>query len=41
MIAYLNDYKLMMVLTLSVIPLLVLLRPPARGGKKLEAPVMD
>ncbi len=35
MIAYLDDYKLMMVLTLAVMPLLVLLRPPAQKSKEL------
>lgn len=35
MIAYLDDYKLMMVLTLAVIPLLVLLRPPAKTQKEM------
>lgn len=41
MIAYLDDYKLMMVLTLAVIPLLGLLRPPARKAGKGESVVMD
>jgi DHA2 family multidrug resistance protein len=35
MIAYLDDFKLMLILTLAVIPLLLLIRPPGRG-KKLE-----
>ena len=39
MIAYLDDYKLMMVLTLAVIPLLVLMRPTAR--KTTEPVVME
>ena len=34
MIAYLDDYKLMVVLTLAVMPLLVLLRPPAQKSKE-------
>ena len=32
MIAYLNDFKMMFVATLLVIPLLVLIRPPAAGS---------
>lgn len=39
MIAYLDDYKLMMVLTLAVIPLLVVLR--AKAGKSPEMAVME
>ncbi len=34
MIAYIDDYKLMMVLTLAVIPLLFLLRPPRKAGSQ-------
>jgi DHA2 family multidrug resistance protein len=30
MIAYIDDYQLMMVLTIAVIPLLMLLRPVAK-----------
>lgn len=41
MIAYLNDYKLMMVLTLAVIPLLIFLRPPAQSQSKKEMAVME
>ncbi len=41
MVAYLDDYKLMLVLTLAVIPLLVLLRPPAGKPVKKEAAVME
>ncbi len=40
-IAYLDDYKLMMVLTLAVIPLLLLLRPPARAQNPTEIAVME
>jgi len=32
MIAYLNDFRLMLVLTLAAVPLLLLLRAPARAG---------
>lgn len=35
MIAYLDDYKLMLVLTLAVIPLLILLRPPLQPQGKM------
>ncbi len=35
MIAYLDDYKLMMVLTLAVIPLLIVLRPPVQVQKEM------
>jgi DHA2 family multidrug resistance protein len=31
MMAYLDDFKLMLILTLAVIPLLLLLRPPGKG----------
>ena len=41
MVAYLDDYKLMLVLTLAVIPLLVLLRPPAGKPAQKEAAVME
>ena len=41
MIAYVNDYKLMMVLTIAVIPLLLLLRPPAHAPDKKEIAVME
>ena len=41
MIAYLDDYKLMMLLTLAVIPLLVLLRPPAHRQGRAEKAVME
>jgi hypothetical protein len=41
MVAYLNDYKLMLVLTLAVIPLLVFLRPPAQSQGKKEMAVME
>jgi DHA2 family multidrug resistance protein len=32
MIGYIDDFKLMMVLTLLVIPLLLLIRPPRKGA---------
>lgn len=41
MIAYIDDYKLMMVLTIAVIPLLILLRPPIRPQSKNEMAVME
>ena len=41
MIAYIDDYKLMMVLTIAVIPLLILLRPPVRPQSKNEMAVME
>ncbi len=40
-IAYLDDYKLMMLMTLGVIPLLLLLQKPARANTPKEAAVMD
>ncbi len=40
MIAYLDDYKLMMLMTLAVIPLLLLLRAPVKTGKQ-ELAVME
>ncbi|MHB8847926.1 MAG: MDR family MFS transporter [Burkholderiales bacterium] len=41
MVAYLDDYKLMMVLTLAVIPLLLLLRAPVKTPHKQELAVME
>jgi DHA2 family multidrug resistance protein len=41
MIAYLNDYQLMMLLTIAVIPLLLLLRPPVYAQGKKETAVME
>jgi DHA2 family multidrug resistance protein len=41
MIAYLNDYKLMMVITIAVIPLLIFLRPPVQLQDKQERVVME
>ncbi|MBI1275166.1 DHA2 family efflux MFS transporter permease subunit [bacterium] len=41
MIAYLNDFKLMMVITIAVIPLLLLLRRPARKPNAQHAAVME
>ncbi len=37
MIAYLNDFRLMMYLTLVAMPLLLLLRPPARSAQRSAA----
>ena len=41
MIAYIDDYKLMMIITLAVIPLLFLLRKPAQATKAEHAAVME
>ncbi|HET9113518.1 MAG TPA: MFS transporter, partial [Burkholderiales bacterium] len=41
MIAYLDDYKLMMMLTLAVMPLLLLLRAPVKTPNKQELAVME
>ena len=41
MIAYLDDFKLMFILTLLLLPTLVLLRPPARSQAKAELAVME
>jgi DHA2 family multidrug resistance protein len=41
MISYLNDFRLMMVMTLAVMPLLLLLRPPARLPTPAEPVVME
>ena len=41
MIGYLNDYQLMMVLTIAVIPLLILLRPPVKAPINKETAVME
>jgi DHA2 family multidrug resistance protein len=38
-IAYIDDYKLLMIATLAVIPLLMVFRRPARGGRA-AAPVV-
>ncbi|MDB5695093.1 MAG: oxidoreductase [Sphingomonas bacterium] len=41
MIAFLDDFKLMMILTLAVVPLVLLLRRPARAGAvKIDADAM-
>lgn len=40
-IAYLDDFKLMMMITLAVIPLLLLLRPPQHKPDPQHAGVMD
>jgi len=41
MIAYLNDFKLMMILTFVAVPLVVLLkRPKAAGAVKVDADAM-
>jgi MFS transporter, DHA2 family, multidrug resistance protein len=42
MIAYLNDFRLMLYLTLALIPLLLLIRPPKRGAVAVDPhAVMD
>ncbi|MFV3076048.1 DHA2 family efflux MFS transporter permease subunit [Niveispirillum fermenti] len=41
MIAYLNDFKMMMIVTLCAIPLVLLLRPARNEGGQGHAPVMD
>lgn len=40
MIAYLDDYQLMMVMTLCVVPLLFLLRKPKKSSEKEDTPVI-
>jgi drug resistance transporter, EmrB/QacA subfamily len=41
MVAYNNDYQLMMIATLVVMPLLFLLRPPARRTRTEDAAVLE
>lgn len=41
MIAYVNDFHLMMIITLAVIPLLLILKKPANPPAQEEAVVMD
>jgi DHA2 family multidrug resistance protein len=42
MIAYINDFRLMLYLTIAVIPLLLLIRPPRRSAAPVEShAVMD
>ncbi len=41
MVAYINDFKLMMVVTLAAIPLLLLLRAPKRGPKSEVHAALD
>jgi DHA2 family multidrug resistance protein len=41
MIAYINDFRLMLYLTLAVIPLLLLIRVPRRGAPAEAQAVMD
>jgi len=41
MIAYMNDFKLMMVITIAVIPLLLFLRKPAHKPDPAHAAIMD
>ena len=41
MIAYIDDFRLMLYLTLAVIPLLLLIRPPRRGAAAEAHAVMD
>jgi hypothetical protein len=36
MIAYVDDYWLMMILTCAVIPALILIRPPKRSAAPVE-----
>ena len=41
-IAYMDDFKLMMILSLAAVPLVLLLRPPApRAGVGAPAVVVD
>jgi MFS transporter, DHA2 family, multidrug resistance protein len=41
MIAYINDFRLMLYLTLAVLPLLLFIKPPARGAVVDPHAVMD
>lgn len=41
MVAYINDFKMMMILTISLMPLLLLLKIPKRAIKPELAPAMD
>jgi DHA2 family multidrug resistance protein len=43
MIAYVDDYKLMMLMTLIVIPLLILIRPPkaSAGPAQVDHAAME
>ena len=41
MIAYNNDYQLMMIVTIAVLPLLLLLRPPAHKPRAAEMPSLE
>jgi DHA2 family multidrug resistance protein len=41
MIAYIDDFKLMMVITIAVIPMLLLLRRPSHKPDPLHAAAMD
>jgi MFS transporter, DHA2 family, multidrug resistance protein len=38
-IAYLNDFRLMLYLTVLAVPLLLLIRPPKRAGRAAAPPV--
>jgi MFS transporter, DHA2 family, multidrug resistance protein len=40
-IAYIDDYKLLMIATLAVIPLLIVFKRPSNGGGKDHAVVME
>jgi MFS transporter, DHA2 family, multidrug resistance protein len=40
-IAYINDYKLLMIATLAVIPLLIVFKQPPRGGGGDHAMVVE
>ena len=37
MIAYVNDFRLMLYLTLAVIPLLLLIKPPSRDAEQVDS----
>ncbi len=41
MISYINDFKLMMIVTLCAIPLVFVLRKPNRAPAPAEAAVME
>jgi DHA2 family multidrug resistance protein len=41
MIAYLNDFKLLMILTLAMVPLVLIIRAAGSGAPKVEEAVID
>jgi DHA2 family multidrug resistance protein len=41
MIAYINDFRLMLYMTIAVIPLVLVIRSPRRGAAPAEHAVMD